>query len=273
MAIGRWSLAFSDIKTEIADFGMGMNLALTRAVGFFSFDSRRKSPESGKIRKARPGLSRIFPSFAQVLPISLPMSNISSRPSGRLASLDVLRGFDLFLLVFLQPVLWGLLSQWESPLAQALLFQLDHEIWEGFRCWDLVMPLFLFMSGISMPFALSKYLRGDCPRGQALRKVLRRFVILFLLGMVVQGNLLWLKWEYVQPFTNTLQAIAVGYLVTALILLSRLSLGRQMLVAVGLLAAYTIPMMWVGDYTLEGNLASRIDALVLGSRRGDPTYA
>ena len=76
-----------------------------------------------------------------------------------------------------------------------------------------------------------------------------------------------------QPFTNTLQAIAVGYLVTALILLSRLSLGRQMLVAVGLLAAYTIPMMWVGDYSLEGNLACRIDALVLGSRRGDPTYA
>lgn len=201
------------------------------------------------------------------------MSNISSRPSGRLASLDVLRGFDLFLLVFLQPVLWGLFSQWESPLAQALLFQLDHEIWEGFRCWDLVMPLFLFMSGISMPFALSKYLRDECPRGEALRKVLRRFVILFLLGMVVQGNLLWLKWEYVQPFTNTLQAIAVGYLVTALILLSRLSLGRQMLVAVGLLAAYTIPMMWVGDYTMEGNLACRIDALVLGSRRGDPTYA
>ena len=113
-----------------------MNLALTRAVGFFSFDSRRKSSESGKIRKARHGLSQIFPSFAQVLPISLPMSNISSRPSGRLASLDVLRGFDLFLLVFLQPVLWELLSQWESPLAQALLFQLDHEIWEGFRCWD-----------------------------------------------------------------------------------------------------------------------------------------
>lgn len=192
------------------------------------------------------------------------MSNISSHPSGRLASLDVLRGFDLFLLVFLQPVLWGLLSQWESPLAQALLFQLDHEIWEGFRCWDLVMPLFLFMSGISMPFALSKYLRDECPRGEALRKVLRRFVILFLLGMVVQGNLLWLKWEYVQPFTNTLQAIAVGYLVTALILLSRLSLGRQMLVAVGLLAAYTIPMMWVGDYTLEGNLACRIDAYVVG---------
>lgn len=201
------------------------------------------------------------------------MSNIPSRPSGRLASLDVLRGFDLFLLVFLQPVLWGLFSQWESPLAQTVLYQLDHEVWEGFRCWDLVMPLFLFMSGISMPFALSKYLRGECPRTEALRKVARRFVILFLLGMVVQGNLLWLKWEYVQPFTNTLQAIAVGYLLTALILLSRLKLSHQLVVALALLAAYTIPMMWVGNYSLEGNLACRLDALVLGSRRGDPTYA
>lgn len=60
------------------------------------------------------------------------MTATPSRPSGRLASLDVLRGFDLFLLVFLQPVLWGLLSQWESPLAQALLFQLDTRYGKGF---------------------------------------------------------------------------------------------------------------------------------------------
>lgn len=191
----------------------------------------------------------------------------------RLASLDILRGFDLFLLVFLQPVLWGLLQQTGTPWAASLLYHLDHEVWEGFRCWDLVMPLFLFMSGVSMPFALSRYLRGDAPTTAALRKVVRRFVILFLLGMVVQGNLLWLRPEYFQPYTNTLQAIASGYLVTSLILLSRASLRTQALIAIGLLAAYSIPMMWTGDYTVDGNLAARIDALVLGDRRGDPTYA
>ena len=108
----------------------------------------------------------------------------------RLASFDILRGFDLFLLVFLQPVLWSVLSRCDSPLAQSVLYHFDHEVWEGFRFWDLVMPLFLFMSGISMPFAFARYLRGEWPMGRAYRKVVRRFVVLFLLGMVVQGNLL-----------------------------------------------------------------------------------
>ncbi len=29
----------------------------------------------------------------------------------------------------------------------SILYQFDHEVWEGFRFWDLVMPLFLFMTG------------------------------------------------------------------------------------------------------------------------------
>ena len=44
----------------------------------------------------------------------------------RLASLDILRGFDLFLLVFLQPVLWAVLSRCDSPLAQSVLYHFDH---------------------------------------------------------------------------------------------------------------------------------------------------
>ena len=113
----------------------------------------------------------------------------------RLSSLDALRGLVLFLLVFLQPVLWSLLSRIDAPFATALLYHLDHEVWEGFRFWDLVMPLFLFMSGTSMPFSFSRFLRGEAPMREAYRKVGRRFVILFLLGMVVQGNLLGLDFS------------------------------------------------------------------------------
>ena len=190
----------------------------------------------------------------------------------RLASLDILRGFDLFLLVFLQPVLWAVLSRCDSPLAQSVLYHFDHEVWEGFRFWDLVMPLFLFMSGISMPFAFARYLRGEWPMGRAYRKVVRRFVVLFLLGMVVQGNLLSFCPSYFQYYTNTLQAIAAGYLIAALFLL-RFSLRGQLAGMVLLLAAYSVPMMICGDYSPEGNLACRIDAALMGNHRGDPTYA
>lgn len=49
----------------------------------------------------------------------------------RLASLDILRGFDLFLLVFFQPVLWALAHQLNAPWLNSILSQFDHEVWEG----------------------------------------------------------------------------------------------------------------------------------------------
>ena len=77
-------------------------------------------------------------------------------PTQRLASLDVLRGAVLFLLVFLQPVVCAWLAPSTSAVALAVCHQLDHAAWQGFRFWDLVMPLFLFMSGTSLPFSLGK---------------------------------------------------------------------------------------------------------------------
>lgn len=190
----------------------------------------------------------------------------------RLASLDILRGLDLFLLVFLQPVLWALLTQAGTPASLALLHHFDHEVWEGFRFWDLVMPLFLFMSGTSLPFAFSRHLRGEAPKSEAYRRIARRCLLLFLLGMVVQGNLLTFRPSCFLYYTNTLQAIASGYLIASLLLL-HLSFRKQIWAIVCLLAAYTIPSMLWGDFTPEGNLACRIDAWVMGSHRGDPTYA
>lgn len=150
----------------------------------------------------------------------------ATQPVGqRLASLDILRGFDLFLLVFLQPVLVSLGACVDSSVMNAVLYQFDHEVWEGFRFWDLVMPLFLFMTGVSMPFSFSKYERVESRRF-IYKKVLRRFVILFLLGMVVQGNLLGLDLKYIRLYSNTLQAIAAGYLIAALIQLNFSLKGR-----------------------------------------------
>lgn len=193
-------------------------------------------------------------------------------PQQRLSSLDALRGLVLFLLVFLQPILWSLLSRMDAPAASALLYHLDHEVWEGFRFWDLVMPLFLFMSGTSMPFAFSRFLRGEAPKSEAYRKICRRFIILFLLGMVVQGNLLGFNLQAIYIYTNTLQAIAVGYVIAAVLLLHFRWRGQLAGIAL-LLLGYAVPMTLCGDFTLEGNLASRIDTIVLGRFQGDPTYA
>ncbi len=192
-------------------------------------------------------------------------------PSGRLLSLDILRGLDLFLLLFLQPVVVAIARAYDCPCLDPLLHQLDHEVWEGFRLWDLVMPLFLFMTGAAMPFSFSKYAVKDCPRGPLYRRIARRVIILFIFGMIVQGNLLGLDPQHIYIYTNTLQAIAIGYLIAAIIMLCG-GLRVRLLLTAALLAVYTAGMLLGGDWTREGNFAYTVDLLVIGRFRGDPTY-
>lgn len=192
-----------------------------------------------------------------------------SQPTKRLASLDILRGADLFLLCFIGPVVSKLRHAVDAPWFQSIAYQCDHAAWEGFRVWDIIMPLFLFMAGAAMPFSLSKY-RGDKPR--LYRKVVRRFIILFLLGIVAQGNLLDFDPDTLHIYVNTLQAIAAGYLIAAVIL-TELNTRGQIVATLALLFFYWLPMTLCGDYTVEGNLACRIDAAVMGRFQGDPTYS
>lgn len=191
------------------------------------------------------------------------MSNTSSNI--RLASLDILRGFDLFLLVFLQPILWSLAHKMDNSVADFILYHFDHEVWEGFRFWDIVMPLFLFMSGASIPFSFSKFIKSGNTE-HLYAKIVKRFIILFILGMVVQGNLLGLDPKHIYLYSNTLQAIASGYLIASLIVLN-FPFKWQIAATAVLLAIYSIPMMICGDYTPSGNFAEQIDRLVLGRFR------
>ncbi len=192
--------------------------------------------------------------------------------NNRLASLDILRGFDLFMLLFLQPVLVSVSRVWSAPWFDALMRQLDHEVWEGFRCWDLVMPLFLFMVGAAMPFSLARYRRdGSGSRLPVYRRIVRRFLLLFLFGMIVQGNLLGFNPDAFYVYNNTLQAIAVGYLIAAVILLN-CGLRGRIIATVGLMLVYSWFMWLLGDYSPQGNFAFAVDRMILGDLRGDLTY-
>ena len=193
------------------------------------------------------------------------MNTPLSPVSGRLASLDILRGFDLFLLVFFQPVFVALGHRLNFPWLNDILYQFDHESWIGFRFWDLVMPLFLFMTGASMPFSFSKF-KNAPNKWPVYRKIIKRFVLLFIFGMIVQGNLLGLNPDSLYLYSNTLQAIATGYLIAAIILL-HCSFRYQVLITLLLLLLYWIPMTFFGDFTPGGNFAEKVDRLVLGQFR------
>ena len=184
----------------------------------------------------------------------------------RLLSLDVLRGLDLFLLVALQPVLRVVLVELDCEALNAtLLYQLDHAEWEGMRVWDIVMPLFLFMSGVTMPYSLPKY-KMQNGNLEVWQRVIKRFVLLFVLGIVVQGNILSLNPDRVYLYSNTLQAIAVGYLLTVPMVLY-MKPKKQIVAIMALLILYSIPMHIWGDWSSQNNFATLVDKAVLGRFR------
>jgi len=198
--------------------------------------------------------------------------------SERLGSLDVLRGFDLFCLVFFQPVLRSLGRAMHTPWMDTITSQFDHVPWQGFAFWDIIMPLFMFMAGASMPFAFAKYLKND-GKFQLYKRILKRVILLWLFGMMCQGNLLALDPIRIFFFSNTLQAIAIGYLISA-ILLMHFKLNWQIIITAGLLIIYWVILSFVkiddwggGNFGPDNNFAEYIDRLILGRFRDGSTIA
>jgi len=190
----------------------------------------------------------------------------------RLGSLDVLRGFDLFCLVFFQPVLMALVRAADVPWLHTIAIPFEHVEWEGFAFWDIIMPLFMFMAGASMPFAFSKYLSNG-GKLSLYKRIIKRVVLLWIFGMMCQGNLLALNPEKIYFYSNTLQAIAMGYLISA-ILFIHFRLRGQVIITAGLLLFYWVLLSFVkigeyggGNFTPDYNLAEYIDRIILGRFR------
>lgn len=190
----------------------------------------------------------------------------------RLESLDVLRGFDLFLLVGLEMAMHHLSAAIHSPSFHSFMWCFTHVDWEGFSTWDLVMPLFMFMSGITIPFALSRY-KDTKNKSLVYKRILKRVILLWIFGMMCQGNLLGLDPNRIYFYSNTLQSIAMGYLISSLLFLHT-CIRTQIITAIMLLLTFWGVMEFVtingyggGNYTPDSNLAEWIDREVLGRFR------
>src|SRR5665647_1072710 len=102
----------------------------------------------------------------------------------RLASLDVLRGFDMLwiigggsLIVALSKALdWG----WLNVVAE----QMEHVRWDGFHFEDLIFPLFMFISGVAITYAVTYKIEKGADKSLLLRKAAKRGIILILLGIM-----------------------------------------------------------------------------------------
>lgn len=196
----------------------------------------------------------------------------------RVLSIDALRGFDMFWITGGKPVLVALIGLFVVEMPEWLDYQLSHPAWEGFSAWDMIMPLFLFIVGAAMPFSFSRRIDSGAEKKELYLRMARRVAALWVLGMIAQGNLLAFDSSTLQLFSNTLQAIAVGYLVAGIALIHLPILG-QVILAIALLVAYWLLMILVpvpghgaGIFEEHVNLAMYVDQVILRSFRADNTY-
>jgi predicted acyltransferase len=150
---------------------------------------------------------------------------------------------------------------WNVPL---LTEQMEHVKWEGFRFYDLIFPLFLFIVGVVLPPSLAKY--ADRPSA-AYGRILRRTVLLILLGWFYWGIL---KLDFPNfRWPGVLVRIGICYGFAALAVLHLRARGLAILLVTlllgywGLLALVPAPGFAAGDYTMAGNLAGYVDRLLI----------
>src|SRR2546428_8558398 len=105
----------------------------------------------------------------------------------RLMSLDALRGFDMFWIIGAEDLVHALHKISDTGIARGLADQLTHEDWEGFRFYDLIFPLFVFIVGVSLVFSLSRTIE-TAGRASAVKRVIRRGVLLFIIGIFYSGG-------------------------------------------------------------------------------------
>jgi len=152
-------------------------------------------------------------------------------PQKRLLSLDVLRGLT---------IAWMIMVDNSTSSAWA---QMQHADWNGFTATDLVFPTFLFVVGVSIVFSTEARLRRGDSRAKLAVHAVRRGVVLFLLGVFING----FPHFHLQHWRiyGILQRIAVCYLVVALVYLLDRRVWTKVALLVLLLIGYWALVRWV----------------------------
>ena len=142
----------------------------------------------------------------------------------RLQSLDTLRGFDMAMLTGGAGILIALAELTGWGWTEALATQMHHVEWEGFRFYDLIFPLFMFISGVAIPYAIQSKMEKGVARSRLFKKILIRLLALIGLGLLYNGAMQ--RGFTHLRYVSVLSQIGFGYFFAALICLySRSSKG------------------------------------------------
>ncbi len=179
---------------------------------------------------------------------------------GRLRSLDAYRGFIMFTLAAAGFGTVQMAAKFPDSWWAAAAVQFRHAPWEWGVFWDLIMPAFMLMVGVAMPFSYAKRAAVGDPPARQVRHAIGRAALLALLGtlMMTQNG----------RFLNVLTQIGLGY-VFVFLLLGR-SARTQLAWMGGLLAGWWLlfSLYPIPGATYDFAAASAKSADVLEGFRG-----
>ena len=192
----------------------------------------------------------------------------SNAPAGRLQSLDALRGFDMLFIMGAAGLIAGLAQWFPCSFTQALADQMNHVEWHGLAHHDTIFPLFLFIAGISFPFSLAKQRANGKTEGQIYKKIIKRGLILVLLGCIYNGLLYFNFAE--QRYASVLARIGLAWMFGALIFVNtnwktRVWITAALLIGYWLVVGF-IPAPDGGGadiFSAKGSLVGYVDRILL----------
>lgn len=198
----------------------------------------------------------------------------------RVVSLDALRGFNFIWILGGDGAITALTFMLHdkgalaSRIGDVLGTQMTHSTWDGFSFYDLIFPLFIFITGVAIVFSLPKLIARE-GRARAHWRVLRRALLLYALGLVYYGGLSG-HWHELR-FLGVLQRIAICYLVASLLVM-HVNWRGLAAVCLALLGGYWALMTFVpapgwdaGALQPGFNLAAYIDERYLPGHLFDVT--
>jgi predicted acyltransferase len=187
--------------------------------------------------------------------------------AGRLGSLDMFRGLAITGMVLVNTP-----GSWDHVYGP-----LRHAEWHGFTPADLVFPAFLFIVGAAVPFMLANYDASGAAPGRLYGRILRRVLLLFALGLILNAASPLLYWALqgrmpdwgTLRIMGVLQRIGLAYLL-AMILILALGWRGRVVAALAILLGYWAVLEWVpvpvfgpGDHRPDTSLVTYIDKLIL----------
>ena len=189
----------------------------------------------------------------------------------RILSLDTLRGFDMFWIIGGGTLIEVLAKCFPAAWLQVLSRQMEHATWAGFHFEDLIFPLFMFISGVTIPIAVLSKLEKGSSKNEVILKIAKRMLILIALGIIFNGTLR-------NGFSNAryvsiLGQIGISYFIASLIVIYAKSLKNQLFWLCGLLIGYSVVQLLIpvpgigsGILTPYGCINSYIDRMLLPGR-------